>query len=90
MKISYFKDWCSNLEIVFVGLFQVFVCLKFLDFFFLAAKLIGPFPGCQFFKDVDFFDYGSLNKNFLHNGLVFKFGDSFCRVVFDVLFVLNF
>ena len=41
----------SVLEIVFVGQCEVFVCLDFVwTFFFpLAAKLIGPLTGCQFF-----------------------------------------
>ena len=46
----------SVLEIVFVGQCEVSVCLDFvLTFFFsLAAKLIGPRMGRQFFKNVDF------------------------------------
>ena len=31
-------------------------------FFPLAAKLIGPKTGCQFLKNVDFFDNGPLNQ----------------------------
>ena len=41
------------LEIVFVGQCEVFVCLDFVHFFFfppLAAKLVGPRTGCQFFR----------------------------------------
>ena len=46
----------SVLEIVFVGQYEVFVCLDFvLTFFFpLTAKLIGPRMGLQFLKNVDF------------------------------------
>ena len=51
----------SVLEKVFVGQCEVFVCLDFvLTFFFfffffsLAAKLIDPRMGRQFFKNVDF------------------------------------
>ena len=46
----------SVLEIGFVGQREVFVCLDFVwTFFFpLAAKLIGPRMGRQFFKNVDF------------------------------------
>ena len=42
-------------------------CLFVLDlyrlflFFPLATKLIGPKTGCQFLKNVDFFDNGPLN-----------------------------
>ena len=47
------------LEIVFVGQCEVFVCLDFVNFFFyffpLAAKLIGPRTGCQFFKKMSIF-----------------------------------
>ena len=42
------------MEIVFVGVCAVFVCLCFvclLLFFPLAAKLIGPKTGRQFFKN---------------------------------------
>ena len=45
----------SVLEIVFVGQCEVFVCLDFVHFFPLAAKLIGPQTGCQFFKKCRFF-----------------------------------
>ena len=39
----------------------MFICLGFVDYFFslffpLAAKLIGPQTGYQFFKNVNFFD----------------------------------
>ena len=47
----------SVLERVFVGQCEVFACHDFvLTFFFfpLAAKLIGPRMGHQFFKNVDF------------------------------------
>ena len=46
----------SVLEIVFVGQCEVFVYLDFvLAFVFpLAAKLMGPRMGRQFFKNVDF------------------------------------
>ena len=48
------------METVFVGQCEVFVCLGFIDYFFLffplAAKLIVPQTGCQFFKNVDFLD----------------------------------
>ena len=45
----------SVLEIVFVGQCEVFVFLDFvLTFFSLAAKLIGPRMGRQFFRNVDF------------------------------------
>ena len=39
------------------------ICIEyfFSVFFPLAAKLIGPKPGCQFFKNVDFFDNHPLN-----------------------------
>ena len=41
------------LEIVFVGQCEVCVCLDFAYFFFpLAAKLIGPQTGRQFFKKI--------------------------------------
>ena len=45
------KDSERLLEIVFVGLCEVFVCLEFVNllFFVFAAKFIGPFPGCQLF-----------------------------------------
>ena len=43
------------LEIVFVRQCEVFVCLDFVLFFLLAAKLIGLRMGCQFFKKCWFF-----------------------------------
>ena len=45
------------LEIAFVGQCEVFVCLDFVHFSFfpLAAKLIGPQTGCQFFQKCRFF-----------------------------------
>ena len=51
----------SFLGIVFVGQCEVFVCLDFGHFFFspLAAKLIGPRTGCQFFKICRFFRHMS-------------------------------
>ena len=52
----------SFLEIVFVGQCEVFVYLDFGNFFPLAAKLIGPQTGCQFFKHVDFSDIRPLNS----------------------------
>ena len=65
-----FKDHVSFLEIVyFLGSERWFFSLipSFFFFFFsLAAKLIGPFPGCEFFKNVDFFGYHPLNFNFLY------------------------
>ena len=42
--------------------------LRYIYFFFLAAKLIGPVQGCEFFKNVDFFDVTPLNENFLLKG----------------------
>ena len=45
------------LEMAFVGQCEVFVCLDFIHFSPLAAKLIGPQKGYQFFKkNVDFSD----------------------------------
>ena len=38
------------LEIVFVGQCEVFVCLDFIHFSPLTAKLVGPQTGYQFFK----------------------------------------
>ena len=52
----------SVLEIVFVGQCEVFVCLDLVHFFPLAAKLIGPRTGCQFFKKFDFSNTYSLNS----------------------------
>ena len=40
----------SVLEIVFVGQCEVFVFVLYISFFPLAAKLLGPRTGCQFFK----------------------------------------
>ena len=70
LKISYFKEMVFIFEMVFVGLCEVFVCLEFSAFFFfsLAAKLIGPFPECEFFKNVDFFPVHPLNENLLLKG----------------------
>ena len=70
----------SFLEIVFVGWCGVFVCLEFVEIFFfpLAAKLIGPFQGCEFFKKVDFFDVAPLQKISYIEG---DGGDNFGRVV---------
>ena len=51
-------------EIVFVGQCEVFVFLDFGHFFFfipLAAKVIGPQTGCQFFKKCLFFSTCPLN-----------------------------
>ena len=41
------------MEIVFVGVYELFVCLCFVVCFFspLAAKFIGPKTGRQFFKN---------------------------------------
>ena len=52
----FLKDIDSFLEIVFVGLCEMFVCLEFVFyfFFFLVAKLIGQFLGCEFFKNGKF------------------------------------
>ena len=59
----------SVLEIVFVGQCELFVCLGFVEiislFFPLAAKLIGPRMGRQFFKNVDFSDTYPLNVEYL-------------------------
>ena len=56
--MAYLRDWWSFLEIVFVGQCEVFVCLGFVALFpTLAAKLIGPQTGCQFFKNFHFFFY---------------------------------
>ena len=53
--INCLRGTVSVLEIVFVGQCEVFVCLGFvLTFFPLAAKLIGPRMGRQFFKNNDF------------------------------------
>ena len=51
--MSVLESFC---EIVFVRQREVFVCLDFVLTFFspLAAKLIGPQMGRQFFKNVDF------------------------------------
>ena len=54
-QMNILRDKCHFLEIVFVGLCEGFVCLEFVALFFMAAKLIGPFKGCQFFKNVDIF-----------------------------------
>ena len=56
---------------VFVWLCGVLVCLGFLKTFFLAAKLIGPFPGGQFFKNVDFFAEHPIN-NKMYIGKLFN------------------
>ena len=45
----------SVLEIVFVGQCEVFVLILYIFFFSLAAKLIDPRMGCQFFKKCLFF-----------------------------------
>ena len=54
-SMSYLRGEVWFMEIVFVGECEVFVCLCFccLLFFFspLAAKLIGPKTGRQFFKN---------------------------------------
>ena len=53
--LKWLRGTVSVLEIVFVGQCEVFVCLDFaLAFSPLAAKLIGPRMGRQFFKNVDF------------------------------------
>ena len=39
------------------------VILFYLFIFSLAAKLIGPRTGCQFFKNVDFLDQHPLNPS---------------------------
>ena len=67
-------EWCASLKglvVVFGGGFCRTVwgtCLSWIcrDYFFplffpLAAKLIGPKMGCQFFTNVDFFDHPPLN-----------------------------
>ena len=54
-SMYYLRGTVSVLEIVFVRQCEVFVCLDFaLAFFPLAAKLIGPRMGSQFFRNVDF------------------------------------
>ena len=54
-QIAFLRGTVLVLEIVFVGPCEVFICLDFvLTFFPLAAKLIGPRMGRQFFKNVDF------------------------------------
>ena len=66
MPPSPLRTTVSVLEIVFVGQHELFVCLDFvLTFFFppLAAKLIGPRMGRQFFKNVDFSITYPLNRN---------------------------
>ena len=61
------RNWWSFLETVFVGQCEVFVCLGFVEiihflyFFPLAAKIIGPQTGCQFFQNVDLFYNSPLN-----------------------------
>ena len=77
----------SVLETVFVGQCEVFVCLDFvLAFVFsLAAKLMGPRMGRQFFKNVDFsvtypLKSVSCSMSYLRGDGV-GFGDSFCRTV---------
>ena len=73
MKISYLRTAECFLEIVFVGLSEVLFVFNLLVFFFslslslLAAKLIGSFPGCEFFKNADFFGTHLLNENFLQS-----------------------
>ena len=67
-----------------MGECEVFVCLGFVEiisflyFFPLAAKLIGPQTGCQFFKNADFFDLPPLKCHGLLKGPVVVFGDGFC------------
>ena len=52
MKRSRLRGWVSVLEMVFVGQCEVFVLILRRAFFPpLAAKLIGPQTGCQFFKN---------------------------------------
>ena len=58
MKISSLKGTAPFLEIVFVGFCEVFICQEFAPYFplvILSVKLIGPFPGDQFFKNADLF-----------------------------------
>ena len=61
-SLAALRDWWSFLAMVFVGQCEALVCLGFVEiisfllFFPLAAKLIGPKTGCQFCKNVDFFD----------------------------------
>ena len=82
MKISCLSDKGRFLERAFVGLCEVFVCLRFLAFSFsLTAKLIGAFSGHEFFKNVDFFVFWSLNEKFLLKGPGQITEDSFCKVV---------
>ena len=56
-RSPYLRGRVSVLEIVFVGQYEVCICLDFGDFFFslLATKLIGLRTGCQFFKKCLFF-----------------------------------
>ena len=48
--VKYLRGCVTVLEIVFVGQCEIFFCLDFVHFFPLAAKLIVPRTGCQFFK----------------------------------------
>ena len=61
VKINGLRGCVTVLELVFAGKCEVFVCLAFVHFFPLAAKLIGPRTVCQFFKNVDFSDTYPLN-----------------------------
>ena len=49
-------SWWSFLEMVFVGQCEVLVLILYWLFFSLVAKLIAQQTGCQFSKNVDFFD----------------------------------
>ena len=69
------------LEIVFCTWPEGFLVVIFRLFFFhLAAKLIGPLFGCEFFKNVDFSAHGSLKFDLLLKGGVCVFGDSFLHL----------
>ena len=78
-KMSCLRDPWSFLEIVFVGQCEVFflswICIDYFFslFFPLAAKLIGPKTGCQFLKNVYFFDNGPLMQRFMGTGLLGNF-----------------
>ena len=60
-QIRSFKGVCDGLEIVFVGQCEVCVCLDFVHFFPLAAKLIGPQRGVSSLKNFYFSVTHTLN-----------------------------
>ena len=47
-------------------MFVIFFELINVSLFSLAAKLIGPFPECEFFENVDFLREGPLNLELLY------------------------